>query len=136
MSPWVSICLVGYAAGYLVLVFTTNRLVMEARISPIAIGGRTVMTKAYALLIPPISKNEHGALTALPSTSRGTGIMLGPIPAGALIWITRGGTFKQVCGFRATGSFCAAATFAGQSLLRRRAQAPAGRDRMRNAISS
>lgn len=60
----VSICLVGCAAGYLVLVFTTNRLVLEARIAPIAIGGGTVMTKAHALFIPLMSEDEHGALTA------------------------------------------------------------------------
>jgi MFS family permease len=132
----VSICLVGYGAGYLVLVFTTNRLVMGAMIPLIAIGGGTVMTMAYALLMPLMPEDEHGALTGFYSISRGTGIILGPVLAGALIWFTRDGLFKQTQGFQAMWIVCAAATFASLFFLYRMAQAPEDRRRLRSATGA
>src|SRR5581483_323196 len=43
----VTIALVGYGAGYLVLVLTTSRVAMAVAMPFIALGGGTVMTMAY-----------------------------------------------------------------------------------------
>lgn len=123
----VAIALVGYGAGFLVLVFTTSRPVMGAAIPFVALGGGTVMTMAYAVLMPLMPEDEHGALTGFYSLSRGVGIVLGPIVAGGLIWITRHGAFKTTNGFQAMWIVCAAATFG--SLIFLRAMAKASEDR-------
>lgn len=115
----VAVALVGYGAGYLVLTFTTSRPVIGAAIPFVALGGGTVMTMAYALLMPLMPADEHGALTGFYSTSRGVGIVLGPVIAGALIWGTRHGLFAATQGFQAMWIVCAAATFASLFFLRR-----------------
>lgn len=51
------------------------------------LAGAVVMTLPYALLIPMMPSRRHGRLTGLYSTSRGIGIMLGPILAGVAISI-------------------------------------------------
>jgi MFS family permease len=119
----VTIALIGYGAGYLVLVLTTSRPAIVAAIPFIALGGGTVMTMAYALLMPLMPEDAHGALTGFYSISRGVGIVLGPILAGALIWLTRDGVFKSTEGFQAMWIVCAAATFASLFFLRRMAGA-------------
>jgi MFS family permease len=126
----VRIALVGYGAGFLVLVLTTSRPLMGAAIPFIALGGGTVMTMAYALLMPLMPKDEHGALTGFYSLSRGVGIVLGPILAGALIWITRHGVFKATNGFQAMWIVCAAATFGSLIFLRRMANASEDRQQL------
>jgi len=115
----VAVALVGYGTGYLVLAFTTSRLVIGAAIPFVALGGGAVMTMAYALLMPLMPADEHGALTGFYSTSRGVGIVLGPVIAGALIWGTRHGLFAATQGFQAMWIVCAAATFASLFFLRR-----------------
>ncbi len=77
-----------YGAGFLVPIFTTSRPVIAACIPLIAIGGGTVMTLAYALLMPLMPEDEHGTLTGFYSLSRGIGIVAGPILAGVLIGLT------------------------------------------------
>jgi MFS family permease len=119
----VTIALIGYGAGYLILIFTTSRPVIGAAIPLIAIGGGTVMTMAYALLMPLMPKDSHGALTGFYSISRGVGIVLGPILAGALIWLTKDGVFKATHGFQAMWIVCSAATFGSLFFLRRMAAA-------------
>jgi predicted MFS family arabinose efflux permease len=119
----VAIALVGYGVGYLVPIFTTSRAAIGAAIPFIALGGGTVMTMAYALLMPLMPDDEHGALTGFYSISRGVGIILGPVLAGVLIWITRNGPFSASHGFQAMWIVCAAATFASLWFLRRMAKA-------------
>lgn len=131
----VSLSLVGYGSGYLVLVFTTSRPLMGAMIPLVAIGGGTVMTMAYALLMPLMPEDEHGALTGFYSLSRGVGIILGPILAGALIWATRDGLFKSTHGYQAMWIVCAAASFASIFFLRRMAQASGDRRQLRAEAS-
>ncbi|HLY48493.1 MAG TPA: MFS transporter [Solirubrobacteraceae bacterium] len=120
----VMVALIGYGAGYLVPVLTTNRIAIGLAMPFIAIGGGTVMTMAYALLMPLMPKAEHGALTGFYSISRGVGIVLGPILAGAVIWVTRDSLFKETSGFQAMWIICAAATFGSLFFLRRMAGAP------------
>jgi MFS family permease len=126
----VTVALVGYGAGYLVLIFTTSRPAIGAAIPFVALGGGTVMTMAYALLMPLMPGDEHGALTGIYSTSRGVGIVLGPIIAGALIWATRDGPLAATQGFQAMWIVCAAATFASLFFLRRLARANEDRERL------
>ncbi len=119
----VTIALVAYGAGFLVPAFTTSRVAIGASMPFIAIGGGTVMTMAYALLMPLMPKAEHGALTGFYSISRGVGIVLGPILAGVIIWFTRDGMFEGTSGFQAMWIVCAAATFGSLVFLRRMAAA-------------
>jgi MFS family permease len=126
----VTIALIGYGVGYVVLAFTTSRPAIGAVIPLIAIGGGTVMTMAYALLMPLMPDDEHGALTGFYSISRGVGIVLGPILAGALIWLTKGGVFKTSDGFQAMWIVCAAATFGSLFFLRLMARASEDRERL------
>ena len=96
----------------------------------IALGGGTVMTMAYALLMPLMPEGEHGALTGFYSMSRGVGIVLGPMAAGALIWATRAGMFEATQGFQAMWIVCAGAAFGSLFFLRRMANALGGRKRL------
>jgi MFS family permease len=126
----ITIALVGYGAGYLVPIFTTSRPAIAIAVPFIALGGGTVMTMAYALLMPLMPEDEHGALTGFYSISRGVGIILGPIIAGALIWFTRNGLFKATHGFQAMWIVCAVASFASLIFLRRMANAAEDRQRL------
>jgi MFS family permease len=69
------------------------------------------MTLAYAVLIPLMPEDEHGALTGFYSLSRGLGIVTGPILAGGLISITQNGPFTATHGFQAMWIVCAGAAF-------------------------
>jgi MFS family permease len=126
----VKIAVVAYGGGYLVPIFTTSRIAIGASMPFIALGGGTVMTMAYALLMPLMPKAEHGALTGFYSISRGVGIVVGPILAGALVWLTRDGMFKATHGFQAMWIVCAAATFGSLFFLRRLAMASEDRRRL------
>ena len=107
-----TIALSCYGIGFLVPAFTTSRLLIVFSIPFIAAGGGTVMTLAYALLMPLMPENEHGAMTGFYSLSRGIGIIAGPILAGVLIALTDGSPFGATQGFQAVWLVCAAATFA------------------------
>jgi MFS family permease len=89
----------------------------------IAVGGGAVMTLAYAILMPLMPEDEHGALTGFYSLSRGLGIVAGPILAGIVIALTGGGVFHGTQGFQAMWIVCAAAAFASLVFLRRLQQA-------------
>jgi MFS family permease len=119
----VAIALVLYGAGFVVPILTTSRPAIAAAIPFIALGGGTVMTMAYALLMPLMPEDAHGALTGFYSISRGVGLVVGPLLAGGLIWVTRAGLFKETNGFQAVWIVCAAATFASLFFLRRMASA-------------
>jgi MFS family permease len=67
----------------------------------IAFGGGTVMTMAYALLMPLMPEDEHGALTGFYRMSRGVGIVSGPILAGATIAVVGGSLFSGTHGYHA-----------------------------------
>jgi MFS family permease len=108
-----------YGFGFLVLIFTTSRPVIAACIPLIAIGGGTVMTLAYALLMPLMPENEHGTLTGFYSLSRGIGIVVGPILAGVLIAVTSNGPFESTQGFQAMWIVCAAGAFGSIPFVRR-----------------
>lgn len=105
----VQYALVLYSAGYLIPIFTTSRIALGLAMPLLAVGGGTVMTMAYAILMPLMPDDEHGALTGFYSLSRGVGIVTGPILAGVGIWLTRNGIFSATHGFQAMWIVCAGA---------------------------
>lgn len=117
-APVVRIALIGYGAGYVLLALTSNRVAMATSIPFVAVGGGTVMTMAYAMLVPLMPENEHGALTGFYSISRGAGIVLGPVLAGILIAVTKGSVYRNTQGFQAMWIVCAAASFLSLWFLR------------------
>lgn len=120
-----------YGIGYLALIFTTSRPVIVAAIPFVAVGGGTVMTLAYAVLMPLMPEDEHGALTGFYSVSRGLGIVTGPIVAGVLIELTKSGPFGSTHGFQAMWIVCAAAAFGSLPFLRTLRRADDDRRRLR-----
>jgi MFS family permease len=78
-----------FGIGLMVPFITTNLWIMLPLLPIIAFGGATVLTLPYAILIPMMPKDQHGKLTGLYSTSRGVGIMLGPLLAGVAITLTK-----------------------------------------------
>ena len=107
-----------YGLGYLVPIFTTSKPVIGAAVPFIALGGGTLMTLAYAVLMPLMPEDEHGALTGYYSLSRGVGIVLGPVLAGIAIELTKGSLFTATKGFQAMWIVCAVAAFASIPFLR------------------
>jgi MFS family permease len=126
----VKLALWGYGLGFLVLVFTTSRLLLALVLPFIAIGGGAVMTMAYAILMPLMPEEAHGALTGFYSLSRGVGITLGPIVAGILISLTSTGPFTGTQGFQAMWIVCAGAALTSIFFVRRLQRAEDDRRRL------
>ncbi len=126
----VKFALWGYGLGFMVLVFTTSRPLLAVALPFIAIGGGAVMTMAYAILMPLMPKDEHGALTGFYSLSRGVGITVGPILAGILIAVTSNGPFSGTKGFQAMWIVCAGAALTSILFVRRLQQAEDDRRRL------
>lgn len=74
-----------FGLALLVPLFTTDPWLVLLVLLPGAFGGAIVLSLPYALMIPMMPKHQHGELTGLYSTSRGIGIMLGPVAAGGAI---------------------------------------------------
>ena len=115
----ITVALICYGTGYCALIFTTSRAVLVAAVPLLAIGGGAVMTLAYAILMPLMPEDEHGALTGYYSLSRGVGIVSGPILAGVLITVTAHGPFSGTHGLQAMWIVCSAAAFASLLFVRR-----------------
>jgi Na+/melibiose symporter-like transporter len=112
----IKIALVAYGAGFLLPALTTSRPLIVASIPLIALGGGTVMTLAYAILMPLMPEDAHGAMTGFYSLSRGVGIVSGPVLAGALISVS-GSLFRATDGFQAMWFVCSLAAFASVPLV-------------------
>jgi MFS family permease len=89
-----------YGAGLLIPFFTQSPFLLGPIVPVLAFGGGLVMTLPYAILMPLMPEEEHGALTGFYSLSRGIGTMLGPLLAGLAItgfggyrgmWLVAGG---------------------------------------------
>jgi MFS family permease len=91
-----------YGAGFAVPLLFTSKPVIACAVPAIALGGGAVMALAYALLTPLMPEDERGVLTGFYSVSRGIGITIGPVAAGALISLTAGNVFEQTHGYQAT----------------------------------
>jgi MFS family permease len=60
-----------------------------ALVFPVAMAGGTVMTLAWGLLFKVIPPTDRGTITGLATTTKGIGLILGPLAAGAAIDISR-----------------------------------------------
>jgi MFS family permease len=58
-------------------------------IFPVAAAGGTVMTLAWALLFKVIPSTDRGTITGLATTTKGIGLIIGPLAAGGAIDILR-----------------------------------------------
>jgi Na+/melibiose symporter-like transporter len=102
------VSLVFYGGGMLIPLVTANRVALVVAIPIIASGAGVLMTLPYALLMPMMHSEEHGALTGFYSFTRGLGTALGPLLAGVAIAGTRG-FFSATHGYQAVWGICAAA---------------------------
>jgi MFS family permease len=126
----VGIALWAYGLGFLIPALTTSRIALGAAVLCVGIGGGTVMTMAYALLMPLMPEDEHGALTGFYSMSRGIGIVSGPILAGVAITVLSP-VFTSTHGFQAMWFVCAAAALGSLPFLHRLRDADQDRRQLR-----
>jgi MFS family permease len=57
-------------------------------ILPVAVAGGTVMTLAWALLFKLMPQQHRGAIAGLATTTKGLGLLVGPLVAGVMIDVT------------------------------------------------
>jgi MFS family permease len=117
-----------YGLGLLVPLLFANRLLVALTIPFLAVGGGVIMALPYAVLMPLMPDDEHGALTGFYSLSRGLGTWLGPLLAGAAI-TGLAGLFKSTHGYQAMWLVCSAAVLASLWPLRRLRAAELSRGR-------
>jgi MFS family permease len=83
-----------YGLGLLLPLFFTQKLIVAASVPFLAVGGGVIMALPYALLMPLMPEDEHGALTGFYSLSRGLGTWLGPLLGGIAISVL--GSYQAV----------------------------------------
>lgn len=81
----VAIAVWPFGLGLLVPLFTQSPFVALPIVPFVAFGGGMILTLPYAILMPLMPEEEHGLITGFYSFSRGVGILLGPLLAGAAI---------------------------------------------------
>lgn len=107
-----------WGAGMLIPIAVTSPPILAVAVPLVAIGGGVTMALPYALLIPMMPPEEHGTVTGLYGISRGLGIMLGPLLAGAAIQVA-GGLLPENGGYGGMWFVAAAAAFGSLLALRR-----------------
>jgi MFS family permease len=107
-----------YGLCMLVPGLTTVPFLIVAALPFVAIGGGTIMSLPYSLLMPLMPEDEHGMLTGLYSMSRGVGVMLGPLLAGVAIQLGEP-LFSSTAGYAATWWVAGAAILLSIAPLRR-----------------
>jgi MFS family permease len=100
-----------YGVGFIVPFLTATPALVAAAVPFIAVGGGVIMALPYAVLMPLMPDEEHGALTGYYSVSRGLGTWLGPLLAGVAITASAG-VFQQTRGYQAVWGVCALAVLA------------------------
>jgi MFS family permease len=88
---------VGLLAGGLATTWHTWYL---ALIFVVAVAGGTVMTLAWGLLFKLMPSGERGAISGLATTTKGIGLVIGPLLAGAVIDVL-GPTLERTHGYQA-----------------------------------
>jgi MFS family permease len=89
-----------HGIGLLVPFATTSTTVLVPVLLIVAFGGGVIITLPYALLMPMMPEEDHGALTGFYSVSRRAGAALGPALAGLAIQLA-GRDYREmwlVCG--------------------------------------
>ena len=107
-----------YGIGLLVPFVFPTPWIVAAVIPVVAFGGGVVMTLPYAILIPLMPKEHHGALTGFYTFSRGVGNALGPLLAGVAI-TALGPLLSSTDGYAAMWLVCGAAILLSLLPLRR-----------------
>jgi MFS family permease len=121
----VQVALPVYGLGLLVPFLSATPLLVALSVPFIAVGGGVIMAMPYAILMPLMPEQQHGALTGYYSLSRGLGTWLGPLLGGVAIEAL-GGVFPATEGYQAVWGVCSAAVLLSLLPLRRlRATAPA-----------
>lgn len=106
-----------FGLGLLVPFAVSNEWIVGASAPIIGVGGAVLMTLPFALLMPLMPDHHHGALTGYYSLSRGLGITLGPLIAGASIQAFSG-IFTATDGYSAVWGVCALSVLGSIPLLR------------------
>jgi MFS family permease len=106
-----------FGVGLLVPFAITNEWIVAAAAPIIGVGGAVLMTLPFALLMPLMPDHHHGALTGYYSLSRGIGITLGPLIAGASIQAFSG-ILTATDGYSAVWGVCALSVLGSIPLLR------------------
>jgi len=106
-----------FGLGLLVPFLVTNQAIVAVSAPIIGFGGAVLMTLPFALLMPLMPDHHHGALTGYYSLSRGLGITLGPLVAGATIQAFSG-IFTATEGYSAVWGVCALSVLTSIPLLR------------------
>lgn len=112
------VALLVYGVGLFIPFATTEPAPILAALPLIAFGGGVLMALPYALLMPMMPRGEHGTVTGFYAMSRGIGIMLGPLLAGAAIDAGLAPTGGAE-GYPAAWGVAAVAILASLPLLRR-----------------
>jgi len=112
------IAMLVFGFGLIIPTVTTFKPVLVAAVPFISFGGGVLLSLPYALLQPLMPERHHGALTGYYSASRGIGVMLGPLLAGAAISAFKT-TFSSTQGYSATWAVCSAAILLSVPLLLR-----------------
>jgi MFS family permease len=89
-----------YGLSLIVPIVTRSTLALAVVVPFIAFGGGLTMTLPYAILMPLMPDDAHGSMTGFYSLSRGLGVMLGPVLAGAAVQLG-GGAFSSTHGYAA-----------------------------------
>jgi MFS family permease len=116
--PVMLVAVVIFGAVLLVPFLVTAKLPIAIAAPVIAVGGGVLMSQPYALLVPLMPEEHHGALTGFYTASRGIGIMLGPLIGGAAVALASG-ILTSTQGYAAVWLVCAVASLLSVPFLRR-----------------
>jgi MFS family permease len=121
-----------YGVALAVPIFVHTPAALLPVVPVIAFGGGMTMTLPYAILMPLMPEDSHGLLTGFYSLSRGLGVMLGPLLAGAAIQLL-GGDFPATHGYAAMWIVASGSILASIPLLSKlRSRSQAGGERRRS----
>ncbi len=91
-------CSLVYGPGFLVGGLPTSwHYWFLAVIVPVAIAGGAVMTLSWGLLFKLMPEEHRGAASGLATTTKGVGLILGPVVAGAAIDLTSYRVLWPIC---------------------------------------
>jgi MFS family permease len=94
--------------GFIIPFLFSSPIVVALSVPFVAGGGGVIMALPYAVLMPLMPEDEHGALTGYYSFSRGLGTWMGPLLGGLSI-TALAGVFSATKGYQAVWGVCAIA---------------------------
>jgi MFS family permease len=99
-------------------------------ILPVAVAGGTVMTLSWALLFKLMPAQHRGAISGLATTTKGLGLLVGPLVAGVMIDVTSP-YLDKTHGYQVLWPVCALPVLAAIPLVGSliRSEEPGGRER-------